>query len=117
MASFRLEGLDALINEVNRLAQPEHIKNVVRTNGAMLDRTMKSNAVFRMGYATGETQRSISLDMTDGGFSAEVGPHTDYSPYLEYGTRYMASQPFVKKSLDQVAPNFKSDLEKLIDKG
>lgn len=114
MAGFRLEGMEELLKDIEKYAKPESIKKVVQKNGADLTRNMKRNAVFTRGYATGETQRSIELEMKDGGLTAEVGPRTDYSIYLEYGTRFMAAQPFVRKSLEGIKDAYIDDLNELL---
>ena len=67
-----------------------------------------------MGYQTGQTKRSIGLEIKDDGLTAEVGPTTDYAPYVEYGTRYMVSQPFVRPARDEQAQKFKRDMDKLM---
>ena len=72
----------------------------------------QSNAVFTHGYATGATKRSIKLEITDGGFAAKVTAGTDYSGYLEKGTRFMDAQPFMKPAFDVVQPKFINDLRR-----
>ena len=109
-----ITGLDKLEKALKENVTMNDVKRVVRTNGAQLQRLMQSNADFTQGYQTGATKRSIGLEITDGGFTAEVGPETEYSPYLEYGTRFMNAQPFVKPSLDEQERKFKSDMAKLV---
>lgn len=116
MSGFRLEIDHGLIRELERLSDKSKIQRIVKDDGATLNRTMKQNAVFTKGYSQGETKRSISANYKDGGMTAEVGPGTDYHAYLEFGTRFMAAQPFIKKSLDQVAPRFVDHLKELVDK-
>lgn len=116
MSGFRLEIDHGLIRELERLSDKSKIQRIVRDDGAALNRTMKQNAVFTKGYSTGETKRRISTSYKDGGMTAEVGPDTNYAIYLEYGTRFMAAQPFIKKSLDQVAPRFVDHLKELVEK-
>ncbi|NJP37921.1 HK97-gp10 family putative phage morphogenesis protein [Alkalicoccus luteus] len=91
------------------------ISNVVRLHGIALNRRMVKNANFVKGYSTGDTRRSIRMELKDGGMTAVVKPSTDYSPYLEYGTRFMAAQPFVRPSFDVESQLFIEDLRKLIE--
>lgn len=114
MASIKITGLDKLEKALKENATLNDVKRVVRTNGSQLHKKMQSNADFSRGYQTGTTKRSIGLEIKDGGFTASVGPETEYSPYLEYGTRFMSAQPFVKPSLDEQEQKFKGDLEKLM---
>ena len=56
----------------------------------------------------------IVSEITDGGFTAESGPTTEYAEYLEYGTRFMDAQPFVAPSLEAQTREFQSDMQKLV---
>lgn len=114
MASIKITGLDKLEKALKENATLDDVKKVVKHNGSQLHKKMQANADFAMGYQTGTTKRSIGLELADGGFTANVGPETEYSPYLEYGTRFMDAQPFVKPSLDEQEKQFKSDLQKLV---
>ena len=75
---------------------------------------MQSKADFKKGYQTGTTKRSIGLEIKDGGLTAESSPETEYAPYVEYGTRFMEAQPFVRPALEEQATQFKSDMQKLV---
>lgn len=114
MAKIKIEGLDKLEKQLKKNVTLNDVKRVVRKNGAELQEAIQRNADFKMGYQTGDTKRSVGLEITDGGMTAESGPTTDYSPYLELGTRFMDAQPFVKPALDEQEPKFKSDMRKLV---
>ena len=114
MAKLKIEGLDKLEKALKDNVTMDDVKRVVRTNGSQLQRKMQSNADFKMGYQTGTTKRSIGLEIQDGGFAAESGPETEYSPYLEYGTRFMDAQPFVKPAYEEQAQKFKRDMDRLV---
>lgn len=113
MAKLRFEGLDELQKGLMDRAKMDAVKNIVKHDGSQMQREMQSNAVFRKGYSTGQTQRSIGLEIIDDGFSAEVGPTTEYSPYVEYGTRFMEAQPFVRPTFYHMAGVFKAHLIRL----
>lgn len=114
MAGIKIEGLDKLEKKLRKDATLNDVKTVVRKNGADLQRSIQRHADFKKGYQTGTTKRSVSLELTDGGMTAQSGPETEYSQYLEYGTRFMEKQPFVKPALDEVKPKFKADMQKLV---
>lgn len=114
MASIKVEGLDKLEKKLRKNITLDDVKRVVRYNGSQLQTKMQTNADFKKGYQTGTTKRSIGLEIQDGGFTADVGPETEYSPYLEYGTRYMESQSFVRPSHEEQKEKFKRDMEKLV---
>ena len=114
MAGITIKGLDKLQKALKENVTLDDVKKVVKHNGSELQRKMQQNADFAKGYQTGTTKRSIGLELQDGGFTAKVAPETEYSPYLEYGTRFMEAQPFVKPALEEQEKQFKSDLEKLM---
>lgn len=114
MAKIKVMGLEELEAKLKDNCSMNDVKRVVKQNGSELQSKMQNKADFTRGYATGATKRSIGLDVTDGGFTAEVGPTTEYSEYLEYGTRFMSAQPFVAPALDEQKTQFFSDMEKLV---
>lgn len=114
MSRLEIKGLDKLERSLKENVTLNDVKRVVRQNGSQMQKQMQKNADFAKGYQTGATKRSIGLEIKDGGFTAEVAPETEYSPYLEYGTRYMGAQPFVKPAYNSQKIKFKSDLNKLM---
>lgn len=110
----KLTGADALIKHLNRNATLDDVKKTVRLNGSELERRMKRNASFTKGYQTGETKRSIGLEIKDQGLTAEVKPTTHYAPYLERGTRFMNAQPFVFPSFSVQEKVFIKDMRRLM---
>lgn len=114
MAGIRVVGLDKLEKQLKKNATLNDVRRVVRKNGSDLQQSIQKNADFKKGYQTGTTKRSVGLEIADGGMTAESGPTTEYSEYLEYGTRFMDKQPFIKPALEEVEPKFKSDMQKLV---
>jgi HK97 gp10 family phage protein len=114
MAKIKVEGLDKLEKALKENVTMEDVKRVVRTNGSQMHRNMQGKADFNKGYQTGTTKRSIGLEIKDSGFAAEVAPETEYSPYLEHGTRFMEAQPFVKPAYEEQAEKFKRDMQRLV---
>ncbi len=114
MAKIKVEGLEELEKALKEKVTLDDVKRVVRKNGADLQKNMQGKADFKMGYQTGATKRSIGLEIQDGGFAAESGPETEYSPYVNYGTRFMEAQPFVTDAFNEQKTKFKSDMQKLV---
>jgi HK97 gp10 family phage protein len=114
MAKIKWEGLDKLQKKLKENVTMNDVKRVVRQNGADLQQKIQEKAEFTKGYQTGQTKRSVNLEIKDGGFTAESGPTTEYSPYVEYGTRFMDAQPFVRPALEEQASKFKRDMQKLV---
>lgn len=109
---IKISGAAELEAYLKRKGNLNAIARVVRSHGSKLHRTMQRKADFTKGYAQGTTKKSILLSMEDSDLTAIVYPTTEYSPYLEYGTRFMDAQPFVRPALDEVAPRFQSDIRK-----
>ena len=117
MADIKINGIEELQAKLKKNVTMDDVKTVVQHNGELLDNTMVRQAVFgrfaEHPTTTGDTARSITLTMSDGGLTATVAPETDYSFYLEVGTRFMPAQPFVKPAFDIVKPVFLDNLKKL----
>ena len=114
MPKVDIKGLEELQKALKQNVTMDDVKRVVRHNGAQLQQGMMQRADFTRGYATGTTKRSIGLEIVDDGFTAEVEPGTEYSPYLEYGTRFMEAQPFVRPAYEDQREQFKRDMQKLV---
>lgn len=107
------EGLDELQKGLLDRAKMEDVKHIVKYDGAQMQADMMRNAVFKKGYSQGTTQRSITMEFQDGGMTVDVGPTTDYSPYVEWGTRFMEAQPFVRPTFNKTKAAFKAHLDRL----
>ena len=121
MGVIRIEGLEELQKQLRKNANMDDVKRVVRQNGSELQRKIQKNADFKGHWEgnkfkkpTGTTKRSVSLKIKDNGLTVESGPTTDYAEYLEFGTRYMEAQPFVKPALDEQSKKFENDLKDLV---
>lgn len=111
---LKIYGIKKLKIDLKDIEQMRKVKEIVKKHGASLNQQMVKNAVFKGGYSTGETKRSINLLTQNAGLMVRVKPLTKYSPYVEYGTRFMDKQPFVKPAFQQVKKEFVKDLKKLV---
>lgn len=114
--SVRLEGLDTLIGTLKDNVTLDDVRTIVKKRGADLTKAMKAQTTisYVKGYSNGDTAGSINMKLENGGLSAVVQTGTSYSPYVEYGTRYMSPEPIAQPSLDKIAPLFFSDLERVM---
>ena len=110
---LKFEGIKELQQALEEKGKLEVVNTAVKYHGAELQRKIMQNADFKKGYQTGTTKRSVMLEITDGGLTAISGPTTGYAPYVEWGTRYMEAQPFVKPAFDEQSVRFISDMQKL----
>ncbi len=112
--SVTFNGDKELANALNKMARTGVYKEIIKKNGAALQKTAQRKAVFKnkKGYSTGATRRSITLDLANNGLSAVIKANTDYSGYLEFGTRKMEAQPFMQPALNEIQPKFIDDLRR-----
>lgn len=120
MSSIKITGIDELQMKLKKNVQMSDVKKVVRKNGSELQKKAQKNAPVGTpqstgipGYVGGTLKRSIGLDITDGGMTAEVEPLAEYAAYVEYGTRYMNAQPYLKPAFNEQKEKFKQDMRKL----
>ena len=121
MARVRIDGFDKLEAKLKRNMDLGAVRTVVRKNGADLQTKAQKNAPVGTpqstgipGYVGGTLKRSVELDITDGGLTAEVEPTADYAAYVEYGTRFMEAQPYQKPAYDEQKKKFVKDLNELV---
>lgn len=118
MPSIKVEGLKELQKKLKDNVTMDDVKRVVKHNGSELQEKMMRHADFNMGYQTGTTKRSIGeaggMTFEDDNMTVTVQPQTEYAAYLEYGTRFMHAQPFVRVAYDQQKTKFKSDMQRLV---
>lgn len=86
------------------------VKTVVKNNGIEMNRTASSLAPVDTGFL----RRSIVFAIADGGLTATSTAGAEYAPYLEYGTRFISSQPFMRPAYNQQKAKFKSDMGRLV---
>lgn len=109
MPKIKLEGMEKLQVKLKKNVQMSDVKRVVKENGKSLQEAAQRKAPVD----TGTLKRSIGLEIRDGGLTAEVEPTAEHAAYVEYGTRYMNAQPYMRPSYTAQKEQFKSDLKKL----
>ena len=120
MAKISFKGLDKLEKKLIENVKMEEVKKVVRDNGLTLQGNVVKNAgeaTFNKGYFTGNLKQDVAgngFKLSNGGLTAKVGTSVEYGAHLEYGTRYMEAEPFLKYPFEQIKTTFKSDIDKLM---
>ena len=121
MPKIKLEGMEKLQVKLKKNVQMSKVKQIVKDNGAALQEAAQRKAPVGTpqstgipGYVGGKLKQSIGLDITDGGLTAEVEPTADYAAYVEYGTRFMEAQPYLKPAYDEQKKKFVKDLNELV---
>lgn len=111
MGNIKIVGMEKLQKKLKKNVQMDDVKRVVRHNGAEMQTKAQQNAPVD----TGTLKRSIGLEITDSGMSAEIEPTAEYAPYVELGTRFMEAQPYLKPAFDDQKEKFKRDMKKLVE--
>ncbi len=112
---IKITGIKKLQKKLKKNRSLKDVRKVVKMNTAELEELMKAKTetAFTQGYATSTTKNSIALTIEDGGLTGVVQPHTEYSAYVEFGTRYMSAEPFVKPSYLEQKIKFMNDMRSL----
>ena len=121
LVDVKIEGLQALISDLDaRTYTGKQIRNVVMKNGADLQedaqKRMTKTVAYVKGYSKGTTRRSTTLSISDDGMKATVAPHTEYFPYVEYGTRFMEAEPTLNPAFQKIKQQFYKDVIGLVKK-
>ncbi len=107
--SVRLKGVNELKIALKKKADLGAVKRVVKQNGAELQAKAQRNA----RVVTGNLKRSIRLEISDEGLTAESEATAEYAPYVEWGTRYMEARPYMKPAFNEQKEQFKRDMDRL----
>lgn len=113
--AVKVEGIQELAKALSDKPKKvdKGIKLIVSKYGADLEVCMSDKAPVDTGYLMG----SVTLSIKKGGYTAEVEPTAQYASYVEYGTRRMKAQPFVKPSYELIKPRFKQAIKMIVAKG
>ena len=119
MGEIKIIGLDELKTRL-RYCKKNHdmVRAVLHKNADQLNERMKGKMrdSYIKGYSTGDTAGSVNTIYTHSryGMVAKVGPTTEYSPYIEYGTRFMEAAPTVRPAHEEQSKIFIHDMEELV---
>jgi len=100
-----IEKLSKFNNELD-----DKIKTVVQIAARNIEKNSKQLITDLQAVDTGDTRSSIFVDPGTPSFSQKIGPTTEYAPFIEFGTRYMAARAFMIPTLEKEAPRFKEAL-------
>lgn len=113
MAEIRIEGSDRLMRRLRNKVNKSAVNQVVKRNTSQVQEKAMKNAPVDTGFL----KREIKLEMDNSNSVGLVIANAEYSPYLEYGTRFMSAQPFMHPAVREQTPIFISDLKEMIRKG
>ena len=108
--NFSIKGQDLLMRKLKQNMQKKAVKEIVKKH--TID--MQSNAQDLAPHDTGNLERAISLELSEGGLAGTVISPADYSGYQEFGTRFMDAQPYMGPAWRKERPLFLSELWDLV---
>lgn len=111
MGDIKISGLDQLNAKLRKNLDLNVVRTIVKKNGADLQK----KAQYYVPVDTATLQRSIRLNIKDVGMTAVVAPTADYAEYVEFGTRFMEAQSYMRPALEEQKQIFKNDLEKIME--
>ena len=120
MADMKLEGMENLLNEIEKLGKAgSRIENkALREAGDVVKEAIQKEAPIR----SGKLKRSITVSRVknkDGAKRVEVGPNKDvfYSRFVEFGTVKMKANPFMARGYETSKENAMETIEKNLKEG
>lgn len=103
---FTLEGVADLSKELEKLENMQWVKEAIKVNTA----AMQNEAQWQVPVDTGNLKRSLSIEITDGGYTGRLYTNAEYALHVEYGTRFMGPQPYIRPALKHAKAQLKYDL-------
>ena len=110
---LEIEGADELVRSIRNRLGADIVVPVIRRNTSQA----QAKAMRLAAVDTGFMKRSIAMRIDITGLAGYIVAGASYSSYVEFGTRYMDSQPFMRPAAREQAPILMNDLRNLIRKG
>lgn len=117
--SCSVSGLNELQRKLAKGINKSEINRIVAQNTSELQQKAISKApisteITNPGGDHGHLKRSIQIEVN--GETGIVRATANYAMYVEKGTRFMASQPYMEPAFNEQKPIFLRDLKKAISK-
>lgn len=115
---MKLRGMDNLLKRLEAMGDDidDDVDFILRENSKEFraDTVAEARRVMVKGYWTGNLARMIE-DTKRGKMSYIITSNAHYSGFLEYGTRYMAPETFMRQIYKKKGKDIKADLERLLE--
>ena len=110
---IEIEGSDELVRSIRNRLGADRVVPVIRRNTSQA----QAKAMRLAAVDTGFMKRSITMRIDVTGLAGYIVAGAEYSPYVEFSTRYTPAQPFMRPAAREQAPIFLNDLKNLVRKG
>lgn len=112
MVKVQWKGMAEAIGKLSGKGVEEAISAALKNNAEEIKRNAISKAPKDTGFMKSNINTSYPANT-----KAEIKSAATYSGYVEYGTRKMAAQPFMRPSLEQQQDKMQKDFRDAIRKG
>lgn len=109
-ASLEFKGIDQLLRHLEKKMTMEDVKKVVTINTSEMANQMQRRAPVDTGFM----RRSVTMSIMSVGLVGMVTPTAEYAPYVNYGTRFQAAQPFVSNAFNYQKVKFIAEMRRLV---
>ena len=103
-------NIDDVINSLERSVEKaiKAAEKELQLTALEIERDAKLNAPVDTGMLR------ASITSTGSGSEYEIGTNLEYAPFVEYGTRYMAAQPFLFPAYEKGVRDLQKRLKKAV---
>jgi len=112
----RIEGLEDIKFKLKSFTPEvnEAIEKEIKISAINIQREAKKICPWR----SNRLRSSIAIQLLGSGGrinAAEIGSyHVEYAPYVEFGTRYMKAEPYLRPAYDAEIPKYKANVAKIL---
>ena len=103
-------NIDDVISQLKRSADRavEQAMKELEKTAFEVEREAKLNAPVDTGMLR------ASITSTGSGSEYEIGTNIEYAPFVEFGTRYMAAQPFLFPAFEKGVRDLQKNIKKAV---
>lgn len=103
-------NIDEVINSLEKKREKaiEAAEKELQLTALEIERDAKISAPVDTGMLRG------SITTTGGGSEYEIGTNVDYAPFVEFGTKYQAAQPFLFPAFEAATEDLPERIKKAV---
>lgn len=110
MYSIQFKGVSELQQTLLLAQNLNDVKRIVRQHTSNMSRIASRSAPVKTGFM----KRSLVTSIADGGLTGIAEFYAEYTPYQEWGTRWMPGKFFLKRGFETASREFIADMQRLV---
>lgn len=110
MYSIQFKGVNELQRTLVLAQNLDDVKKLIRQHTANMARITSRLAPVKTGFMN----RSLVTSIADGGLTGIAEFYAEYTPYQEWGTRWMPGKFFLKRGFETASNDFIADMQRLV---